>query len=61
MAQKAFLQSTKVPGRRYEILKFDPQSKVVTLKNPAGEVFEHPNFSKAEAEKFGYRLETEAA
>lgn len=58
MAQKAFLQSTKVPYKRYEILKYDAQSKIVTLKNTKGEVFEHPNFSKSEAEKYGYRLET---
>ena len=60
MAKRVYLRSTKVPGKKYEVVGFDKESKVVKLKNKDGTIFEHPNFSKESALRDGYELETES-
>lgn len=58
MAKRAFLQSTKNKDVRFEILKFDPETKTATVQGKHG-TFTMSPFTKAKVTADGYELVTE--
>jgi len=55
MSVKIFLDSTKAPGLRFEILKYDKATNRALLKGGTGVPFEQ-NISKGILDKLGYKM-----
>jgi hypothetical protein len=58
MTSKIFIQSSKNPECRYEVLSFDTATQTATLMGRWGATFEITPFTKEKIEKDGYKLET---
>lgn len=52
---KVFIESTRTPGLRFELLEFNPDTKKAILIGPMGAKFER-TITKPELEKYGYKL-----
>lgn len=54
---KLYLQSIKVPDRRFEILSYDPATKLGQVKSPTYGSTWTEDLSKETLSKLGYRVE----
>ena len=54
--QKVFLRSVKAPMRKFEVLSFDKDTKLMKLRTPSGIEFEYENMTKEKAQQYGYEL-----
>ena len=55
--KKLYLESKNVEGVRYEIVSFDKDKKVATLKSEtSGQMFPIYDFTKERITELGYRL-----
>lgn len=55
MSSKWFLESTKAPGLRFEIVKLDKATMRATLKGDTGVAFDH-DISAGVLAKYGYKI-----
>ena len=55
MAATWFLESTKSPGLRFQIVKLDKESMRATLQGDTGVPFEH-SIAQDVLEKYGYKI-----
>jgi uncharacterized lipoprotein YajG len=54
--KKVYLVSTMKPNKRYEVMKYDAQNKVITLRAPNGTKFDFNDATKENITKAGYTL-----
>lgn len=56
MGTVVYVRSVKAKMRKFKVISFDKETKLLVAEAPSGIRFEYPNFTKAEADRLGYEL-----